>query len=68
MNAKKHCKNIPTLPRKFTTIFEGMYQAIVNDSIEPVTAQDGIQANANHRSRHPKESRKSNRLISERIV
>jgi hypothetical protein len=33
---------IPTL-QEITTIFFGMYQAIVNDSIEPVTAQDGIQ-------------------------
>jgi hypothetical protein len=29
--------------KEITTIFEGMYQAIVNDSIEPVTAQDGIR-------------------------
>ena len=35
--------NIPTLQGNYYDFFEGMYQAIVHDSTEPVTAQDGIQ-------------------------
>ena len=36
-------ENIPTLQGNYYDFFEGMYQAIVHDSTEPVTAQDGIQ-------------------------
>jgi predicted dehydrogenase len=36
-------KNIRTLQGNYYDFFDGMYQAIVNDSIEPVTALEGIQ-------------------------
>ena len=36
-------KSIRTLQGNYYDFFEGMYQAIVNDSIEPVTALEGIQ-------------------------
>ena len=36
-------ENRPTLQGNYYDFFDGMYQAIVNDSLEPVTAQDGIQ-------------------------
>ena len=36
-------KNIPTIQGNYYDFFEGMYQAIVNDNVEPVTALEGIQ-------------------------
>jgi predicted dehydrogenase len=36
-------ENIPTLHGNYYDFFDGMYQAIVNDTEEPVTAQEGIQ-------------------------
>jgi predicted dehydrogenase len=36
-------KTLPTLQGNYYDFFEGIYQAIVNDIVEPVTALEGIQ-------------------------
>ena len=36
-------KKIPTLQGNYCDFFEGMYQAVVNDNVEPVTALEGLQ-------------------------
>jgi scyllo-inositol 2-dehydrogenase (NADP+) len=36
-------KKIPTLQGNYYDFFEGVYQSIINDSIEPVTATEGLQ-------------------------
>ena len=33
---------VPTLQGNYYEFFEGVYQAIINDKLEPVTAQDGV--------------------------
>ena len=33
---------IPTLQGNYYDFFEGVYYSIINDSIEPVTAADGV--------------------------
>jgi len=35
-------EKVPTLQGNYYDFFEGVYQAIVNDKLEPVTAQDGV--------------------------
>lgn len=35
-------EKVPTLQGNYYSLFDGMYQAIVNNTVEPVTAQDGI--------------------------
>ena len=35
-------KKVPTLQGNYYDFFEGVYQSIVNDKLEPVTAQDGV--------------------------
>ena len=33
---------VPTLQGNYYEFFEGVYQAVINDKLEPVTAQDGV--------------------------
>ena len=35
-------KNVPTLQGNYYDFFDGVYKSISNDTVEPVTAQDGI--------------------------
>ena len=35
-------EKVPTLQGNYYDFFEGVYQAIINDKLEPVTAQDGV--------------------------
>ena len=35
-------EKVPTLQGNYYDFFDGVYQAIANDKLEPVTAQDGV--------------------------
>ena len=35
-------KTIPTLQGNYYDFFDGVYNSIINDTIEPVTAKDGV--------------------------
>ncbi|MFT5753797.1 MAG: scyllo-inositol 2-dehydrogenase (NADP+) [Flavobacterium sp.] len=42
-NGKTVRKTIPTLNGNYYDFFEGVYQSIINNTIEPVTADDGLK-------------------------
>ena len=42
VNGKIVHGKIPTLQGNYYSFFDGVYNAIVNDTVEPVTAQDGV--------------------------
>lgn len=43
LNGETIRKTIPTIPGNYYDFFEGVYHSIINNSIEPVTANDGIK-------------------------
>lgn len=43
INGKEVREKIPTLQGNYFSFFDGVYDSIVNDKTEPVTAQDGVK-------------------------
>ena len=43
LNGETIRKTIPTIPGNYYDFFEGVYHSIINNSIEPVTANDGLK-------------------------